>query len=76
MGKSKENGAGGKSDTSPEIWFAEKDQAYLDMHLIPDDPTLWPIDRFDDFVEERKKLLRKKFAYLLSGYSRPVTDEV
>lgn len=61
-----ENGAGGKGDTLPEEWFKDKDAAYLDQHLIPPDPTLWKLDRFEDFIAERKKLIKAKFAYLLS----------
>src|SRR5258706_8821430 len=61
-----ENGAGGKSDTLPDEWFKDKDDAYLDRHLIPHDPTLWKLDRFEDFIAERKKLIKAKFAYLLS----------
>ncbi len=60
-----ENGAGGKGDTPPEDWFAGKSEAYLAMHLIPAEPTLWKLERFEDFVEERKRLLRGKFASLL-----------
>jgi uncharacterized protein with ParB-like and HNH nuclease domain len=60
-----ENGAGGKSDTLPDVWFAGKDQAYLDMHLIPKDRELWKLERFDDFVAERKKLIRQRFSDLL-----------
>ena len=61
-----ENGAGGKSDTPPDEWFKDKDKAYLDRHLIPRDQTLWKLDRFEDFITERKKLIKAKFAYLLS----------
>jgi len=61
-----ENGAGGKSDTLPEVWFSEKPESYLDMHLIPRDKDLWKIDRFEDFIEERKRMIKAKFAYLLS----------
>lgn len=61
-----ENGAGGKGDTPPEEWFKDKDAAYLDRHLIPPDPALWKLDCFDDFIAERKKLIKAKFAYLLS----------
>jgi hypothetical protein len=60
-----ENGAGGKSDTPPAQWFANKSEAYLDMHLIPKDKSLWENDRFEDFVAERKKLIRHKFATFL-----------
>jgi hypothetical protein len=36
------------------------------MHLVPKDKDLWKIDRFEDFIEERKKLIRDKFSYLLA----------
>lgn len=61
-----ENGAGGKSDTLPGDWFSTKNEAYLDMHLIPREPALWNIDQYERFIEERKRLLLEKFAFLLS----------
>lgn len=60
-----ENGAGGKTDISPEEWFADKADSYLDMHLIPKDPDLWKLENFESFIEERKKLILTKFNYLL-----------
>jgi hypothetical protein len=63
-----ENGPGGKSDTPPEEWFADKPQAYLEKHLMPQDPELWKIERFDDFIEARKKLIRQYFKFLLDPY--------
>jgi hypothetical protein len=59
-----ENGAGGKSDTLPEDWFADKDKDYLERHLIPSDPELWKLERFEDFIDARKKLLRDRFKSL------------
>ncbi len=60
-----ENGGGGKSDTPPKEWFANKSSAYLDMHLIPSEPSLWEMDRFDDFIEARKQRIRERFKQLL-----------
>jgi len=60
-----ENGAGGKTDILPKVWLAGKDQSYLDKHLIPPNPGLWEMDRFQDFIEERKKLIRTRFNSLL-----------
>ena len=60
-----ENGAGGKWDTLPSEWFEDKDEAYLDKHLIPKDPALWELDRFEDFIEARKVLIRNRFNWLL-----------
>jgi hypothetical protein len=73
-----ENGAGGKSDTPPDEWFQDKDADYLDRHLIPPDPALWKLDRFEDFIRERQKLIKAKFAYLLSvpAASTPVQPNV
>ncbi len=60
-----ENGAGGKHDMPPEEWFTGKSDAYLDMHLIPKDPALWRLEKFEDFIKARKKLIREKFVSLL-----------
>jgi len=59
-----ENGAGGKTAIPPETWFADKSAAYLQKHLIPPDPALWRIDRFEDFIAARKVLLREHFRVL------------
>ncbi len=67
-----ENGASGKRDQAPAQWFAlsrfkskEDQQKYLDLHLIPQDPSLWKVDRFEDFITARKQLIRDKFAFML-----------
>jgi hypothetical protein len=63
-----ENGAGGKAELAPEEWFIgdRGGESYLDMHLIPKDPALWKLERFEDFIEERKKLIAEKFKWLLA----------
>ena len=60
-----ENGAGGKSNILPKDWFKDKTNDYLEKHLIPKDKKLWEIDRFDDFIKERKKLIEEKFKDIL-----------
>lgn len=69
-----ENGFTGKADRAPAEWFArsrfdsdDAHQRYLSMHLIPNDPVLWNLDRFEDFVEARKGLIKDKFGYMLQG---------
>lgn len=62
-----ENGAGGKGDIAPADWFSGKPQGYLDLHLIPNDPNLWQMDRYDDFIEARKKLIQARFGWLLTA---------
>lgn len=60
-----ENGPGGKTDTPPAEWFADKDEAYLDMHLIPRNTKLWQLDAFEEFVAARAELIEDKFNYLI-----------
>jgi len=60
-----ENGAGGKRDTPPDIWFGDKLESYLDLHLIPKNKDLWNLEHFDDFIDERKKLILNKFKHLI-----------
>ena len=59
-----ENGAGGKTNIPPAIWFADKDRAYLEKHLIPKDKALWEMDRFEDFIAARKTMLLDHFRAL------------
>jgi hypothetical protein len=73
--KAEENGAGAKSDTPPDEWFKDKDPEYLVTHLIPPDPALWQIDRFEDFVTERKKLIKDKFGYCFPCRQSPQLPE-
>ena len=61
-----ENGPGGKGDTPPERWFEDKDDKYLEMHLIPKDKELWKLDNYEKFIEERKKLLVTKMLPLIN----------
>lgn len=62
-----ENGAGGKSDIPPTEWFSDKSQSYLDMHLIPNDPLLWQLERFEEFLEAREQLITDKFSYMIQS---------
>ena len=55
-----ENGAGGKSDTPPAQWFADKSPEYLTKHLIPGDPALWKLENFEHFIAVRKELILAK----------------
>ena len=60
-----ENGFSGKRDIPPNEWFRDKDDAYLDMHLIPKSPELWELDNYEAFIEERKRLILGKFSNIL-----------
>lgn len=43
----------------------ERTADYLSLHLIPKDKSLWSMDRFEDFIAERKNLIAAKFAWLI-----------
>ena len=67
-----ENGFNAKCDKPPSELFARSrfktdlDHAqYLRLHLIPKDPSLWALERYDDFIESRKALIAEKFHYML-----------
>ncbi len=60
-----ENGAGGKIDILPEKWFEGKPDEYLELHLIPKNKTLWKLENYEIFIEERKKLIETKFDTLI-----------
>ncbi len=56
----------GAKNASPfAVWVNDsncvKDKAaYIDIHLIPADETLWTEDRFEDFIEARAKLILQR----------------
>lgn len=67
-----ENGFGGKCDTPASEWFDRKrfatdqeHERYLKQHLIPTQPELWKLERFEDFILARKALIEEKFRYML-----------
>lgn len=59
--KASENGSGEKGDKLPEDWFADKDEEYLDRHLIPKEKRLWRFENFEEFIKERRDLILNKF---------------
>lgn len=50
-----------KKDKTPEEWLKDKNSDYFEIHLIPKDKELWKLENFEKFVEERKKLIIRKF---------------
>jgi hypothetical protein len=68
------------SDRLPEEYFPEIEKAHpgaLASQWIPDDPALWKIENYRDFLEARKSLLaaevNKRMAELLHGDTRWLT---
>lgn len=64
-----ENGFQNKNATPPDVWFADKGEDYLDLHLIPSDRSLWSLENYDRFVESREKMIVSKLHYLLTSNS-------
>jgi hypothetical protein len=56
----------GKSDEQFEKWLKTRDKTFRQKHLIPDDPKLCTLDRFQDFVEAREKLIRARLESLFA----------
>lgn len=68
------------SDTLPEIYFPQVEAAHpgaLASQWIPQDPELWKIGRFREFLEARKELLaaelNRRMEELLHGDTRWLT---
>jgi hypothetical protein len=50
----------GKSDEKFEKWLKTRDKSFRHKHLIPDNPALYSLDHFEEFVEAREKLIRTR----------------
>lgn len=61
----KENGAGDKGSQALDVWLKDKDDAFLELHCIPKTKVLWKIDRYDDFIEARHKLIGERLSDIL-----------
>jgi len=62
---SKEMNVEEKHSLPPDEWIQHRmSDVDKEIHLIPKDPALWKLERFDDFIEARKKLITEKFSAL------------
>ena len=68
-------------DRAPQAYFPEVEASHpgaLASQWIPDDPALWRIDRFRDFLEARQELLanelNRRMEDLLHGDTRWMSD--
>ena len=57
-----------KSDTPFEEWITTRDSSFKKKHLIPDDPDLWRLERFEDFFKAREELIAERLRRLFAGY--------
>lgn len=47
-------------------WLATRSQEYLKRHFIPADQSLWHMDRYENFLIERRKLLKVRIQRVFS----------
>lgn len=65
-----------KSNKSAYDYLANVKEKYptaLKLQVIPEDKSLWDLERFEDFLEERRKMLSEKLNNFLNEIT--VTDE-
>ena len=55
-----------KQDKPFEEWIATRDNGFKKRHLIPDDPNLWKLDRFEDFIKAREELIATRLKKLFA----------
>ena len=58
---SREENVEEKKDMDAHVWLSQQNEEYLELHSIPDDRSLWEIESFENFIIERKKILKSKF---------------
>ncbi|VVB62817.1 Uncharacterised protein [uncultured archaeon] len=59
-----------KGGELPGKWISSRDPDFKVRHLIPTDESLYSFDRFDDFLKEREKLIRKRLESLFSNIEK------
>jgi hypothetical protein len=57
----------GKQGRPLDEWLATRSPEYLKRHLIPTDSSLWKLERFKDFLIERRKLLRARLQQVFAS---------
>ena len=55
-----------KLDTPFEEWITTRDGGFKKRHLIPDDPDLCKLERFEAFIEAREKLIAARLKKLFA----------
>ncbi|RWP78301.1 DUF262 domain-containing protein [Mesorhizobium sp.] len=53
-----------KNSTPFDRWITTRDEGFIERHLIPNDRTLWAIERLPEFVREREHLIKERLREL------------
>jgi len=56
----------GKKNRPLDDWLATRSQEYLKRHFIPADRSLWHMEKYEDFLIERRKLLKARIQRVFS----------
>ena len=54
----------GKQDMPVDEWLRSREPGFLKRHLIPEDQSLWKLERFPDFLAVREELIRVRLKTL------------
>ncbi len=65
-----EDGTGCKRDTPPGEWFADEDEAHLDMPLIPNAPNPCKAERLGELLHERTWSTAATLDYLTISFKK------
>lgn len=55
-----------KLDKPFEEWITTRDDGFKKRHLIPDDPSLWKLERFEKFIKAREELIAARLKKLFA----------
>ncbi len=56
----------GKKSRPLDEWLGSRSPEYLKRHLIPTDESLWDMEKYENFLIERRKLLRARIQQVFS----------
>ena len=59
-----------KLDRPFDRWISTRGEGFKARHLIPDNPTLWTLERFDDFIKAREELIATRLRQLFGTIER------
>ena len=65
------------SDKEPSVYFPAVNKAYpdaLESQLITQDESLWKVDKFESFLEERRKLIARELNVFLDSIAKKKTS--
>jgi uncharacterized protein with ParB-like and HNH nuclease domain len=55
-----------KSNTPFELWLPSRDASFKSRHLIPEDSSLYKLDKFEEFLAAREDLIKQRITSLFA----------